>query len=102
LGRRVLSLVALSIKRDDEFKVGFLPKASKEEVISLMTMEQLINQITFTTQTGGKGIFETSRLMDRQLVTSISPALTQSVETVSEMLGDCSVSTLFKLNSQLT
>lgn len=102
LGRRVLSLVALSIKRDDEIKVGFLPKASKEEVISLMTMEQLLNQIAFATPAGGKGIFETSRLMDKQLVASISPALTQSVETVSKMLGDSSISTLFKLNSQFT
>jgi len=102
LGRRVLHLVAPSLRGNDEIKVGFLPKASKEEVISLMTIEQLLNQIVFATPTGGKGIFETSRLMDKQLVASISPALTQSVETVSKMLGDCSPSTLFKLNAHFS
>jgi hypothetical protein len=102
LGRRVLHLVAPSLGGSDEIKVGFLPKASKEEVISLMTIEQLLNQIVFATPTGGKGIFETSRLMDKQLVASISPALTQSVETISKLLGDCSISTLFKLNAQFT
>ena len=102
LGRRVLHLVAPCLRDKDEIRVGFLPKASQEEVTSLMIMEPLLIQIAFSTQWGGKGIFETSRLIDKQLVASISPALLQSVETVSKMLGDCSVSTLFKLNSQFT
>lgn len=102
LGRRVLHLVSPSLKSKDEFKVGFLAKASKEDVIRLMTLEPLINQIAFATPAGGKGIFETSRLIDKQLVASVSPPLTQPVESVSRMLRDCSVSTLFKLNAQFT
>lgn len=102
LGRRVLHLVAPSLKSSDEFEVGFLSKASKEEVIRLMTLEPLLNQIAFATPTGGKGIFETSRSMDKQLVASVSPPLTETVETVSKMLCDCSPSTLFKLNAQFT
>ena len=101
LGRRILHLVTPSLKSNDEFEVGFLSKASEEEVIRLMTLEPLLNQITFATSAGGKGIFETSHLIDKQLVASISPPLTQSVEVVSRMLGDCSLSTLFKLNAQM-
>jgi hypothetical protein len=102
LGRRVLHLVAPNLRNKDEIKVGYLPKASKEEVILLMTIEPLLNQIAFATQSGGKGIFETSRLIDKKLVASMSPALTQSIETVAKMLADCSPSTLFKLNTQFT
>jgi hypothetical protein len=102
LGRRILHLAAPSLKNGDEFEVGFLSKASEEEVIRLMTLEPLLNQIAFATPAGGKGIFETSRLMDKGLVASASPPLTQSVEAISKILVDCSISTLFKLNSQFT
>lgn len=102
LGRRTLHLIAPILKSNDQINVVFLKNASKEEVIQLMTIEPLLNQIAFATPTGGKGIFETSRLMDKQLVESISPPLTQPVEYVSNMLKDCSLSTLFKLNAHLT
>jgi len=100
VGRRVLHLVGPSLKSDDEIKVGYMTKASKEDVIKLMKLEPLINQIAFATPAGGKGIFETSRLIDKQLVASVSQSLTQSVEVVSKMLSDCGISTLFKLNAQ--
>lgn len=99
LGRRVLHLVAQSLKNEDEISVFYLPKARKDQVVTLMSLEPLLTQIVFATQAGGKGIFETSRLMNKQLVSSVCPPLTQSVETVSKMLGDCSLSTLFKLNA---
>jgi len=100
LGRRTLHLIAPVLKSNDEVCVGFLKNATRVEVEQLMTIEPLLNQIAFATTAGGKGIFETSRLMDKQLVASISPPLTQSVETASKMLGDCSQSTLFKLNAR--
>lgn len=99
LGRRTLHLVAPILMSDDEINVGFLKTATKEQAIRLMTIEPLVNQIAFATPTGGKGIFETSRSMNKQLVASVSQPLTQPVEFVSKMFSDCGVSTLFKLNA---
>lgn len=101
LGRRVLHLAAPHLLRNDKIWVGYLPSATEDEVKLLMLAEPLINQIAFSTQMGSKGVFETSRKMDEDVIGAISPILNLSIETIAKMFSDCSPSTLFKLNAQL-
>jgi hypothetical protein len=101
LGRRVLHLAAPHLLRNDKIRVGYLPSATEDEVKLLMLAEPLINQIAFSTQMGSKGVFETSRKMDEDVIGAISPILNLSIETIAKMFSDCSPSTLFKLNAQL-
>jgi hypothetical protein len=100
LGRRVLHLVSPHMYRDDQISVVYLPSASEDEVRLLMSLEPLLNQIAFATQGGGKGVFETSRKIDKSAVNFVSPILNQSIETLAKMFTDCSPSSLYKANTK--
>jgi hypothetical protein len=86
--------------RDDQISVVYLPSASEDEVRLLMSLEPLLNQIAFATQGGGKGVFETSRKIDKSAVNFVSPILNQSIETLAKMFTDCSPSSLYKANTK--
>jgi len=84
LGRRILHIISPHVySKDkiskDKIRVGYLPSASEKEVQILMTVEPLLNQIAFATQSGSKGIFETSRKTGKGIVSAVSPLLNQPV-----------------------
>ena len=101
LGRRILHLVSPHVYGKDLIRVGYLPKATEAEVKSIMAAEPLLNQIAFATQSGSKGIFTTSRKMNKEILNAVSPLLDQPIDTIAKLFSDCSPSTLFKLNSKL-
>lgn len=96
LGRRVLHLVSPHVYRTDILQVGYLPSASKDEVERLMAAEPILNQITFATQGGSQAIFATARKMDQNILATIAPVLTGSIESIANLFPDCSASTLYK------
>lgn len=101
LGQRILKLTAPHLYSKDKLRVWNLPQATEDQVKVLQRIELLVNQMAYSTMFGGKGIFETSRLMDKNILDAISPILNLPVDQLAKLFTDCGSSTLYKLNSKI-
>lgn len=96
-GIRTLLLISPLLRIDDQVPVAIVPQSTPREIlVETMQADALVTSMAFALDKPAAAMFSMSRRLDPELISRLSPALADTVETCADLLG-VSPPTLYKL-----